>query len=416
MPITIIVGGQYGSEAKGAIAGYLALKRNFDIVVRTGAVNAGHTVYYKGTPYKMQQLPVGWVNPNTTLVIGAGAMIHRDILESEVRLVSEATGSDIKRRLVIDPRAGVHTTEHTVRSSESNRHHLIGATGKGCSEAIIDRIRGRGRGYKPFGNTTAAADYNLVNTEELLNHSFDEGAKIMLEGTQGTLLDLYLGPYPYTTHKQVGPAQWMMEAGLSPSLNPEIIMVLRTYPIRVAGNSGPLPHEISWPILARAINKAGDEIVKESSIAEFEAAVRAAAKGYTIPVSSDGTDQHEWSPDDRVRYADALSEINATAWNMLSLEVRTDLLKLFEMTTVTKKLRRIARISLEDTADAARMCRPSSIALTFMNYSFPEYWYEAPEVMPEAHETLIDTIETIAGAPVDLVSYGPANNHIYDMG
>src|SRR3990167_6977192 len=87
-PITIVQGGQWGSEAKGAITGYLCQTEAIDICIRTGAVNAGHTVIYDGSPVKMQQLPVGWVNPNTQLVIGAGAMVHPEILAHECELVS----------------------------------------------------------------------------------------------------------------------------------------------------------------------------------------------------------------------------------------------------------------------------------------------------------------------------------------
>ncbi len=150
-PILIVQGGQWGSEAKGAIASYLCNTRNVNLSVRTGATNAGHTCFYKGKPYKMQQLPTGWTNPNTTLVIGAGALIDPEILHREVKMVSDATGRDVRTRLLIDYRCGLHTSAHAHRSKESNRHHAIGATGKGCSEALMDRIRLRGSGGQLFG-------------------------------------------------------------------------------------------------------------------------------------------------------------------------------------------------------------------------------------------------------------------------
>lgn len=443
-PIIILQGGQYGSEAKGAIAGLMCKREKVDIAVRTGATNAGHTVYYApiamdrlaGEPsnqpprevaVKMQQLPVGWVNPDTELVLGAGSMIDPVILERECTLVSSLTGRDVRQRLYVDGRAGVHLSVHAHRSELSGRHHKIGATGKGCSEAIIDKIRGRGEGYRNFGDIpTIAGGYNICDTSDMLNRRVDSGAKIMLEGTQGTLLDLHLGPYPYTTHKQCGPAQWMMEAGLSPALATDIIMVVRTYPIRVAGNSGPLPREISWPMLARRINDkriamGKPPIVSEHAILLFELAVEQAGKQFHIPswgkldVTS-ANFQHEWTTPERVEFQEGLSEINKVALLALPEHVRKELEQLFEMTTVTKKLRRIANISWRELRSAAYQVRPHRVALTFMNYEFPDQWYSAmdpDDMVPDAMKAYTDQVRRICGgAPISYMSFGPADSHV----
>jgi adenylosuccinate synthase len=418
-PVQIVVGGGWGSEAKGAIAAYLALKDEVDIGVRTGATNAGHTAYYDGTPVVMQQLPVSFVNPNTSLVLGAGALIDVDILNREVELINRLTGRDVRERLTIDYRAYIHRTAHHDRATAANRHHLMGATGKGCSEALIDRVRLRGLDDWTVGhNPELFQGYQIADTEQLLNYAWDEGAKIQLEGTQGQLLDLYLGPYPYTTHKQTGPAQWMSEAGLSPALPTDVVMVIRTYPIRVAGNSGPMPLEISWPILAREINDkrtmAGlAPIVSEYAIAEFENAVRRASVSFDIPTGSDGLDQHEWS--DRMYHRAALSELNKAALLLLPDEVRAELLNLFEMTTVTKKLRRVARLGDESLLAAARQIRPHRVALTFMNYAFPERWFTSDPVTDETELTYIRFVSELCKSPVFAVSRGPANHHIVEV-
>ena len=86
-PITIVQGAQFGSEGKGAVAGALALRLHFDYAVRTGAINAGHTVYFEGKPYAMQQLPVAWVRPDTKLVIGPGAYVHYPTLIKEIEIM-----------------------------------------------------------------------------------------------------------------------------------------------------------------------------------------------------------------------------------------------------------------------------------------------------------------------------------------
>lgn len=428
-PITIVQGGQYGSEAKGAIAAVICEREGVDIAVRTGATNAGHTVYYNraGQDFpvavKMQQLPVGWVNPDTDLVLGAGALIDPVILANECDIVSRLTGADIRKRLYIDYRAGIHEPRHAELSKSSGRHHAIGATGKGCSEALIDRIQGRGHGAVLFGaRPDLIQGYNVIDTEAVLNDKLDAGAKLLLEGTQGQLLDLYLGPYPYTTHKQCGPAQWMLECGLSPALPTDIVMVVRTFPIRVAGNSGPLPLEISWPELAREINGKRESaglpaLVSDDAIQLFELAVEQAAREFKIPLASTGTDQHNWSPKERVQFQAGLSEINKVALTMLGRGVQIELEKLFEMTTVTKKLRRVARLSRVDLIKAARQMRPHRVALTFMNYEFPEWWgdnlpCDSLMTLPEDQALYAQQVGGFCQAPVRFASYGPESKHV----
>jgi adenylosuccinate synthase len=432
-PIQIIVGGLYGSEAKGAIAAHLVQRDRIDIAVRTGATNAGHTVVYTDAAgvrhsVAMQQLPVGWVRPETRLVLGAGTLVDLDILRRECETVSALTGRDIRGRLMIDYRAFVHRREHKHRSTQSDRHHLIGATGKGCSEALVDRVRLRGIedwtvgsvAAQEYGRELGLQNYDICDTERWMNAMWDQGAGIQLEGTQGQLLDLYLGPYPYTTHKQTGPAQWMLEAGFSPALPTEIWMVVRTYPIRVAGNSGPLPNETSWPTLARSINGKRERvglapIVAEDAIVAFEFAVRQATRvlpDCMKPAGSDGLDQHTWQ--DRLRYREALSEIHKSALVSLDDATVAELRKLFELTTVTKKLRRVAMPFAASLETAARQIRPSYVAVTFLNYEFPERWYcGAPLTVSE--EMYLRDYMRLAPGGVGLVNRGPNPEHIIEV-
>ena len=385
--VIIVQGGQYGSEAKGQIAGVICEREWVNIAVRTGATNAGHTYYVRGEAVKFQQLPVAAAIPGIQIVLGAGSLIDPHILDAEVQLASRLAGDDVRARLVVDPRAALHLPAHAERSAISGRHVAIGATGKGCSEALIDRIKGRSDKsyvlFGLFGKSPFTHDYNIADTEALLNQRFDEGAKILLEGTQGQGLDLYLGPYPYTTHKQCGPGQWMLECGLSPALPTDIVMVVRTYPIRVAGNSGPMTHEMSWPMMANIINNERKErdlppIVNMAAVYEFEMAVKANAHKFALPVGSDGLDQHMWRESDRVLFRQALSDLNKVAMEQIGLPALAELKKLFEFTTVTKKLRRIAALDYKQLGDSGRQIRPHRLAITFMNYEFPMWWYKLP--------------------------------------
>jgi adenylosuccinate synthase len=413
-PILLVQGSQWGSEGKGMVAGALCERRKVDYAVRTGAVNAGHTVYHKGKPYKMQQLPVGWVaGDDTILVIGAGAYIHPEIFFDEVRLVREV---GYRGAILVDEGAGLHLPEHTDRASMSGRHYTIGATGKGCSEAIRDRIALRGKGGKLFKdwmreNYKSAGDgadglgstWVFSDTVQNLNQAYDQGRQILLEGTQGNMLDLYLGPYPYTTHKQTLASQWVTEAGLSPSLDYEVVSVVRTYPIRVAGNSGPMPGEIDWPTLAIEINNklrvAGlPVLVSPMTINSFILA----KKNF----------QRDRYPSEEVWK----SESDRDAWNLLSVPEREELSKLFEFTTVTKKLRRIARLDIPGLQRSLMVDRPAWVALTFLNYEFPELW-GAEELVLGSHKGVIRymlDLEEELGYPVGAVTTGPESKHFHD--
>lgn len=399
-PIIVIQGAQWGSEAKGMVAAALGRRRGTDICVRTGAINAGHTVYHKGKPYKMQQLPVGWVH-NADLVLGPGAFINPDQLAKEIWEIREA---GYGKNILVDYRAGLHLPVHSERSAASGRHYRIGATGKGCSEAVIDKISNRGRGGMLFEEWVRRNGYlagmEFTDTVEYLNGAYDAGKGILLEGTQGTMLDLHIGPYPYTTHKQTQIGNWMAEAGLSPSLETEVVLVARTYPIRVAGNSGPMPGEITWPELADEINKklaaAGKlPLVDPAAISRFEVAYDTV--GFHGDVNIDK------------------SEHNRDAWNSLDSATRDELAKLFEFTTVTHKLRRVARLDMDVLRYSVMLNRPKWIALTFMNYEFPELWGATgtpPRGISRAYE-YIEKIENAAGAPVSSFTTGPEDQHYH---
>ena len=434
-PIIIVQGAQYGSEAKGAITAFLTNARNCSIAIRTGTVNAGHTVYYKGQAYAMQQLPVSWVKPDCKLVIGPGAYIHPAILLREIQLIKTATGRDPRERIYIDYRCGLHLPSHTEKAQDADRHHKMGATGKGCSEAVVQKIRGRGSDaqlfidwYKMPAPKELQLDWReldnlmLCDTVKMVNDAYDSGERIIIEGTQGTLLDLHTGPYPYTTHKQTLTGNWLSEAGLSPSLNTEVVSVARTYPIRVAGNSGPLPKEISWAELAGDINSqlkaAGQpEMIKYEAIIEWQGAVARAARELTGSQTGDvDADIEYWNQERREMARMYVSELHATAIKYLSPGAFKELSKLFELTTVTKKLRRVARLDMEQLKYSCMLNRPSSLVITFMNYEYPLCWGKT--LADIDNDTLgrivqhIAHIEYSTGVKVSHFSTGPEESHI----
>lgn len=424
-PIIIVQGGQYGSEAKGLITAKLVKDRRVDVAIRTGTVNAGHTVYYQGRPYAMQQIPVAWVRPECRLVLGPGAYIHPEILAREIEWINQAMPDrDVRDRLFIDRNCGLHTEVHTNRSAQSGRHHSMGATGKGSSEAVIDKINGRGDPRPEshlFVNHIAVRNMELltVDTVDLVNRWYDQGDQILIEGTQGTLLDLHLGPYPYTTHKQTQAANWMAEAGLSVTLPVELVSVMRTYPIRVAGNSGPLPQEVSWTQLAQWINfelnvHHHPHLIPDDILVKWQAAV----------IFRTGTlgDPAHWDDAIRLTHSHIASEVHREAWESLDAFEQAHLRRLFEMTTVTKKLRRIAQWNHADAMRSIMLNRPSSVALTFLNYVFPQAWGvtrvtfgDLPISVRRSIVEYVKAREDELGVRIGYIGFGPSEESTFQL-
>jgi adenylosuccinate synthase len=235
MPITAVVGGQFGSEGKGKVAGYLASEMAMSI--RTGGPNAGHTVEHDGLFHKLQSIPCAFINPSCTLALGAGSVLDEDILRDEIDRISLTPG-----RLMIDPQAVVIQSGHP--PAELELISRIGSTGRGVGAAAAQKLL-RSPGTRLTRDVAWLSDY-LADVAGRANEIIDRGGEVFLEGTQGFGLSLHHGHYPYVTSKDTTVGALCSEAGLSPLLLGEVIMVIRTYPIRVAGNSGPLSREVDW--------------------------------------------------------------------------------------------------------------------------------------------------------------------------
>ena len=251
--VNVVVGMQYGSEGKGAITQYLAPAMS--IGVRTGAANAGHTIYAGRRKFIMRQLPSVWVNPYAQLVIGRGAMISPDILFQEIAMLEEVCS--VHDRLHIDRDAHVITEDQQLRENRSDLGIRIGSTSalsnEGIGEATADKVL-RKDSCMQAKNVPALKPF-LCDTVDMINSYLDSGDEILLEGTQGLGLSLEHGTFPYVTSRDVSASAMAASVGIGlHHFTVDVIGVVRTYPIRVAGNSGPFgedSQEISWEELTR---------------------------------------------------------------------------------------------------------------------------------------------------------------------
>ncbi len=251
--VDVIVGAQFGSEGKGHVAAYLA--KDYDVLVRVGGPNAGHTVSSASGVYTYHQLPSGAKDTTAKLLLGPGMTINVEKLLSEI---SEC--GITPDRLYIDPQAMI-IEQVDIDAEKSRIVGAISSTGQGGGAAAARRITGRGDPTTKLArDIEALRPYVGVgpdfrgSTLRQLESAYANGQSVLLEGTQGSGLSLLHGDYPFVTSRDTNVAGCLAEAGISPSRVRRVIMVTRLTPIRVAdpegGTSGPLKHEVTFEVVA----------------------------------------------------------------------------------------------------------------------------------------------------------------------
>lgn len=368
--LQIVYGGQWGSEGKGQIATYLARTREtkFMVAVRVGGPNAGHTfTAANGEVLKVQQIPCSAFASSFTIpVIGVSGMIIPELLKQEIEMLQRVWDGK-SRRVVIDGLASVITPADM--HSELGLKTRIGSTGEGVGAATAKRVMRKGITFAEWLSKQTKRDrtwfsrfIEVGDTQNYLTRypeTIQGEATLQLEGTQGYMLSLNAGRYyPYCTSRDCGPDAIAAQCGISTRIarRNRIVCVMRTFPIRVGGNSGPMGEEIGW-----------DTLMEETG-------------GY----------------------------------------VSTP-----EITTVTKKQRRIARWDDNLAHRIGVETHPTEVAITFADYMYPalhetfmDYGSIAmtrfSKAIPEDKrrylhmlENFLSKAEAAVGAPVTMYSVGP---------
>lgn len=232
MPCTVVVGGFWGDEGKGKIVSYLALRDKIDLCVRTGSVNAAHTVWVEGKRYALHMVPSTFVYEKCRLLIGAGANIHVGKFLEEVEL------TNVENRIGVDMQASIIEERHSEQDKASTHLKSIGTTGWGVGPAIEERVR---RTAKLARDIAELKPY-LTDASAEANNSIDAGKKVLLEGTQGVMLSLFHGTYPYVTGRDTSASAICSESGVGPTKVDEVLIVFKAFMTRVG--AGPLPGEL----------------------------------------------------------------------------------------------------------------------------------------------------------------------------
>jgi len=263
MPVSVVVGGQYGSEGKGKVAQHLARERQAAAVVRVGGSNSGHTgVKPSGDIDVLRHLPTAALDSDAMCLLAAGSYIDHDVLLAEI----ERTGLT-PERLLIDENAFLIVAEDREAEAASDLGDRIGSTCSGTGAAVARRIARR----SPDDLAGASGDLRpyIGDVSAYLRDCLAHDRHVVVEGTQGFGLSLLHSPhFPKATSRDTTAAAALAEAGLSPIDVTDVVLVLRAFPIRVAGDSGPFgAEEIDWATIAAEGDHA-EELTEHTSVTQ----------------------------------------------------------------------------------------------------------------------------------------------------
>ena len=209
MPLTVVVGAQFGSEGKGKAAAYLALNDNVSLAVRCGSTNSGHTVWHDDGCYQLRMIPTAFVVPDVHLALAAGALVDTRVLQKETRETGVSS-----ERLFVDGNAMVIEEADLKAERAASLGERIGSTQSGVGQAVARRVQ-RGADARLIRDVPEVADFaSVVDVSELVRRRLDAGAHVVIEGTQGYGLSLYHTPaYPYATSRDTTAAAFLSEVG-----------------------------------------------------------------------------------------------------------------------------------------------------------------------------------------------------------
>ncbi len=280
MKVDVLLGLQWGDEGKGKVVDVLTPR--YDVVARfQGGPNAGHTLEFEGKKYVLRSIPSGIFQDGQTNIIGNGVVLDPILFKKEAEELL-ASGIDLRKILKISRKAHLILPTHRLLDAayeEAKGGAKIGTTGKGIGPTYTDKISRNGvrlgdtllpdwkdryraaidrhiailesLGAKPdlteieqewLDAVEYLHQYDIVDSEHLVNKLLAEGKSILCEGAQGTLLDVDFGSYPFVTSSNTITAGACSGLGVAPNKIGEVFGIFKAYCTRVG--SGPFPTEL----------------------------------------------------------------------------------------------------------------------------------------------------------------------------
>ncbi len=293
MSTVVIVGAQWGDEGKGKIVDVLTQKA--DVVARyQGGNNAGHTVVIDSEKYVLHLIPSGILHKGTKCVIGNGVVIDPSALLGEIDKL-RSRNIDIDNNLCISQNAHIIMPYHTAIEREQEKSKKIGTTGRGIGPSYTDKIARCGiraidllrpalfkeklkanlsvfnyllenlyktaplsedKIFDEFMDYAQKLEQFIADASLLINQEIAAGKNVLLEGAQGTLLDIDHGTYPYVTSSNTIAGGACTGVGIGPTKIDRVLGIVKAYTTRVG--EGPFPTELNND-LGESIRQRGGE-------------------------------------------------------------------------------------------------------------------------------------------------------------
>jgi adenylosuccinate synthase len=289
--VDILLGLQWGDEGKGKIVDVLA--PDYQVVARfQGGPNAGHTLEFNGNKHVLHQIPSGVFRSDCLNIIGNGVVLDPIIFKKEIDGLAKYN-LDLKKNLVISKKTAIIIPSHRLLDAayeKAKGDAKIGSTLKGIGPAYSDKVARQGlrlgdivspnfeAKYKAlvakhtqildfynfeydlteaekefFSALEFIKEFDLQDTEYVVNASIKSGQKVLAEGAQGSLLDIDFGSYPFVTSSNTTAAGVCSGLGVAPNVIGEVFGIFKAYCTRVG--SGPFPTELD--------NELGEKIRQE---------------------------------------------------------------------------------------------------------------------------------------------------------
>jgi adenylosuccinate synthase len=414
MPASIVVGLQWGDEGKGKTTDFLA--EQVSMVVRyQGGDNAGHTVVKGDEVLKLHLVPSGVLYPHITSVIGNGVVVNPATLIGELDMLA-ARGIDV-RRVRVSRSAHVIMPYH-VALDRANEARLdgakVGTTGRGIGPTYADRawrvglrledlldrkvLRSRlerllpdknlllgAMGADPFDlddlvDTAAAWGERLAphldDTTWLVQAALARGEHVLLEGAQGTLLDLDHGSYPFVTSSNAVAGGATTGGGIGPLQVDEVMGVMKAYATRVG--SGPFPTEL--------LDDVGEGIRE---------------RGHEVGTTTGRPRRVGWFDAVPIRFAVAVNSVSSIMLNKLDILSGLESIPLCVAYEIDG--RRVERWP----SSAETLGRATPVYEDFAGWSEPIHDVRSLAGLPENARRYVTAVEELAGVPIVLLSVGP---------
>ncbi len=422
MPVTAVVGAQWGDEGKGRIVDYLAQRA--DLVIRfQGGDNAGHTVLNDYGKFALHLIPSGIFNPATRCLVGAGTVANLDTLVEEMEKLQEA-GVDVSN-LIVDLRAHLvlpfHRQLDGAEEAARKEGWEVGTTKRGIGPTYSDKAARHGirvgdildpdrlrqrlemliprknRDLAFFGLPEVTVDELMaqcatwreklgdciVDALPIVRDAVRSGQRVLLEGQLGVMRDLDWGIYPYTTSSSPTAGGACVGAGIPPSAIDDVLGIVKAYSTSVGG--GPFPTELT--------DDMGEKLRQEGE--EFGA-------------TTGRPRRCGWFDGVAIGYASWLNGFTGIA------VTKIDILDAFETLKICVGYR-LGDEVLDHVPDTPIQEKVEPIYETWPGWLSDTRKVRRWEELPVEAQAYIERIAELAGAPVRFVSVGPERDQIIVM-